>query len=71
MKHLQVASANDEIEASITKGYLENLGIKSKIISINNNLPSRYSMVTNRPFGIYVEETKAEEAKKILKERNT
>jgi hypothetical protein len=63
--------AKGEIEASIIKGLFESVGIKSMISSINNNFPSPYSgtNATNGPHGVYVEEEKVEEAKKVLSER--
>ena len=68
MSFIQVYVAKGEMEALIIKGLFEDAGIKSKISLIENNLPSRFGGVNtiNGPHGVYVEEEKAEEAKKIL-----
>jgi hypothetical protein len=71
MSFVQVYVAKGEIEASVIKGLFESVGIKSKISLIENNLPSRYggTNTINGPHGVYVEEEKVEEAKKVLSER--
>jgi Putative prokaryotic signal transducing protein len=70
MSVIQIFSTQNEMEASIIKGNLESVGIKSEISPINNNSPlNGLDSVQNVPYGIFVEENKAEEAKKFLAER--
>ncbi len=68
MNFVQVYKAKDEIEARLIKGLFESFGIKS-MVSLNSNLLLGYVATTNHPHGVYVDENKAEEAKKVLAER--
>lgn len=70
MTLVQIAEEKNEIEASIIKGYLESVGIEASIGTTNNNeILHAYNAITNVPFGVYVEEDRVEEAKRILVER--
>ncbi len=71
MAFIQIYVASGEMEANLVKGFLESMEIKSRIAPSNSYLvQSATALATpNRPYGVYVEEEKAEEAKKILAER--
>jgi len=69
MNKILIHQAKNEIDASIIKGRLEYEGIPASVSSLNNNSPLvRYGTTTSRPFGVYVDEDKAEKAKEILGE---
>ncbi len=67
---IQISSAPSEIEASIIKGYLEAAGIPATIAPDNNNfsLGANGYNGPNVTYVIFVDEEKAEEAKKLLME---
>lgn len=69
MSFTQIYLAENEMDASIKKGLLESFGIKSKISPVNGK-GGRYNPYFESFYGVYVEEEKAEEAKKVLAERN-
>jgi hypothetical protein len=67
---IQISSAPSEIDASIIKGYLDGAGIPATIAPDNNNfsLSLNVSKGPNVTYVIFVDEEKAEEAKKLLME---
>jgi|GEM_PF-6739388 hypothetical protein len=69
MSLVQIYIAKDGAEAVLVSGFLENVGIKSFINPLNDNLPMGYGDTLYRSHGINVEASIAEEAKKILSER--
>lgn len=69
MNFVQVYTSKDEMDAAITKGYLESLGIKASISPENRTFISRYLTYPMGPHAVYVEKEKVEEAKKVLAER--
>ena len=77
MNYVQVYRARGEMEATIVKGFFENVGIKAGISSLNSPMSSTFSVASSpylintpdTPYGVYVDEKDAEEAKKVLTER--
>lgn len=67
---IKVYSAPSEVDASIIKGYLENVGILASIAPGSNNfsLSLHVSKGPNVAHEIFVEEDKVEAAKKVLAE---
>lgn len=70
MSFIHIYSAQNEMEASLIKGNLESVDIKSIISPVNNNSPLNGSWLTVQdiPYGVYVEKEKVEEAKRFLVE---
>jgi len=70
MSAVQVYLAKDEMEANLIKGLLSSVEIESVMNPINTNEPPyRYINAATIPYGIFVKEDEAEEAKKVLAER--
>lgn len=68
---VKIYTAENEIDASITKGYLESTDIPATIAPSNSSLGLN-PQVNRGPvksFDVFVEGDKAEEAKKLLEER--
>lgn len=66
--------ANNQIEAHLTKGYLENHGIKAVISPGNDTLSSMGSgspNINGVSHSIFVSDADFEEAKRILEERDS
>ena len=70
MSFVQIHIARNEMDASIIKGHLESVDIKSIISPINNNSPlnSPWFPTQDIPYEVYVEEEKVEEAKRFLEQ---
>jgi hypothetical protein len=65
---VEVYSSNNELDASIIKGYLETNGISASIATGADSLGlnPRVLRGPNVPYSIFVEEDKAVEAREIL-----
>ena len=67
---VKIYKVEGELNASITKGYLESFGIHTSIAPGSMSLGKNGSRGPNVGFDIFAEESEAEEAVQILKERD-
>jgi hypothetical protein len=65
---IQIVTASGEANASIIKGFLDGNGIKATF-GPQGFIANSGSRGSNQPQNVFVEEDKAEEAMKLLKEQ--
>jgi len=68
---IKIYSATNEMDATLTKGYLQSFGIDSTSAPGNDslNLSPQVNKGPNTSFDLFVEESDAEEVKNILGDR--